>query len=141
MKSCSSFCDAVAFGFNNAFDFCGRASRSEFWWWFLFYVLASLIVALVSIIFALTPLVNTIAPVLNALVHLVLFVPSLSVMVRRLHDIDFSGWLVLLLFIPIVGALVLLYFCCRKGGAKSNRFGNPSMNVKCSKTIVYDKKN
>lgn len=54
---------------------------------------------------------------------LALVLPSLAVALRRLHDLDRSGWWILISFVPIVGAIVLLVWFCTKGTAGSNKFG------------------
>ena len=54
---------------------------------------------------------------------LVLLLPSLAVAVRRLHDIDRSGWWYLIIVIPIIGPLVLLYWYIQPGTDGSNQFG------------------
>jgi uncharacterized membrane protein YhaH (DUF805 family) len=54
------------------------------------------------------------------------FLPGLAVAVRRLHDIDRTGWWILLALIPLVGAIVLIIWYCTKGTDGPNRFGpNP----------------
>lgn len=64
--------------------------------------------------------------ILTALVALALFLPSLSVGVRRLHDIDKSGWWILLALIPIIGTLIILFFAVLKSTPGSNEYGlNP----------------
>jgi uncharacterized membrane protein YhaH (DUF805 family) len=92
--------------------FSGRASRSEFWWFFLFCCLVSAPGAILG------PFV--------ALVALPLALPSLAVGVRRLHDLDTSGWWILAYPIPIIGLFLFIIWNCRKGAAGENRFGaNP----------------
>lgn len=60
------------------------------------------------------------------IVGLALILPSLAVNVRRLHDTDRSGWFLLLMLIPIVGAIILLVFDVQDSTPGSNRFGpNP----------------
>ena len=60
------------------------------------------------------------------LVSLGLLLPSVSVQVRRLHDLDRSGWWLLISFVPVLGAIVMLVWFCSKGTADDNRFGaNP----------------
>lgn len=97
--------------------FEGRASRSEYWYFFLFhtvaYVVATIIGSLVS---------ASAASVLSGLVALALLLPLISAMVRRIHDIDKSGWLGLLALVPIIN-LVLIFFLCKKGTQGSNKFG------------------
>jgi uncharacterized membrane protein YhaH (DUF805 family) len=61
--------------------------------------------------------------VLSAIAALALFLPSLAVTVRRLHDIDRSGWWFFISFAPIVGQLVMLIFLCTSGTKGANRFG------------------
>jgi uncharacterized membrane protein YhaH (DUF805 family) len=93
-------------------DVNGRASRSEFWWFFLFCIILLFIASMIH-------------QVVYYIVALALFLPSLSVAVRRLHDTDMSGWWFLLNLIPIIGFLILLYFYIIKGTPGPNRFGNP----------------
>ncbi len=98
----------------------GRASRSEYWYFVLFYTLLSLAVTLTVFI-----LPEAIFLTLNAAVSFGLIVPCFTVSVRRLHDTNKSAWFLLLLFIPVIN-LVLLYFFIKKSDAGSNRFGeNP----------------
>lgn len=97
---------------NKYMDFNGRASRSEYWWFFLFCI----ILAIVSIL---------VGRILYYVVAIALFIPSLAVAIRRLHDTDKSGWWFLITFIPVIGPLVLLYFYIIEGTKGPNRFGNP----------------
>jgi uncharacterized membrane protein YhaH (DUF805 family) len=59
----------------------------------------------------------------STLVELLLFLPSLAVGIRRLHDIDRSGWWTLLGFVPFIGWVVLIIWACTKGTLGPNRFG------------------
>ncbi len=61
--------------------------------------------------------------VVSPLFGLATFLPSIAIGVRRLHDLDRSGWWLLLVFIPLIGAIVLLIWYCAKGTAGPNRFG------------------
>ena len=63
------------------------------------------------------------AAVIIVILSILLFIPSLAVYVRRLHDTDHSAWWVFIGFIPIIGAIVLLYFLIIKGTEGTNRFG------------------
>jgi uncharacterized membrane protein YhaH (DUF805 family) len=60
---------------------------------------------------------------LNSLASLALLLPSLAVAVRRLHDIDRTGWWILLWFIPIIGWIILIIWHCTAGTPGPNRFG------------------
>ena len=110
---------------NKYATFEGRARRSEYWYYVLFYVLA--IVAL-AIIDEITGTLSEEAGIglLSGLFALATLVPTLAVTVRRLHDTDRSGWWVLINFIPIVGGIVLLVFTVMDSQPGANRFGpNP----------------
>ncbi len=98
----------------------GRASRSEYWWFGLFIIVISLLlVGLVD-----WPLFGNIemSPSSN-LWSIITLLPSICVSVRRLHDIDKSGWWLLLMFLPVIGWIVLIVFACIKGTDGDNRFG------------------
>jgi uncharacterized membrane protein YhaH (DUF805 family) len=103
------FVESIQSGFRNYANFEGRAPRSEYWFFHLFVFLA-VCASFFTIFFV-------------WLVCLALFLPSLAVNVRRLHDIDKSGWLILIGFVPIAGAIVLLIWHCQRGTLGGNRFG------------------
>jgi uncharacterized membrane protein YhaH (DUF805 family) len=96
------FVGAVKICFIKYADFRGCALRREFWWWFLFTVVASLALQVIS-------------DNLSAAFTIATFLPSVAVGARRLHDIDRSGWWQLLYFIPIVGWIVLIIFWAEAG--------------------------
>ncbi|MFZ2139214.1 MAG: DUF805 domain-containing protein [Xanthobacteraceae bacterium] len=89
-----NFTQAISSGFNNYVNFTGRAARSEFWYWTLFAILASIAGELIDL--ALFSSSSTFTPV-QTLVNLALFLPGLAVSVRRLHDLDRTGWWLLLI--------------------------------------------
>ncbi len=97
--------------------FRGRAPRAELW----FYVLFNLILGVVAAILDSSAFHH--AAVFTILVDLGLLLPSLAVQVRRLHDLDRSGWWLLIGFIPLVGVIVLLVWFCTRGTRGPNRFG------------------
>ncbi|SFU03605.1 DUF805 domain-containing protein [Sedimentitalea nanhaiensis] len=105
--------------FNKYATFSGRAVRPEYWWFALFLLLCSLAVNIVDYsIFG----DSTLQP-LSLLFSLAVFLPSIAVGVRRLHDIDRTGWWMLIGLLPIIGFLVLLYFFVQRGTAGPNRYG------------------
>jgi uncharacterized membrane protein YhaH (DUF805 family) len=117
-----SFIEAIQSGFRNYVNFTGRAFRSEYWYWVLFAVLASLVGEIIDA--ALFPgSFSTGATPVSSLVSLALILPGLGVAARRLHDIDRSGWWLLIGLIPIVGIIILIVWWCRPGTAGPNRFG------------------
>ena len=112
------FGEAISNGFRNYVTFSGRAARSEFWYWALFNLLLSLGAGIIDGAL----LSDSDYSPINSLVSLALFLPSLAVAFRRLHDIDRTAWWVLIAFTGI-GILVLLYWDCVKGTDGPNRFG------------------
>lgn len=109
-----SFVDAIKIGFKKFATFKGRARRSEFWYWQLFTVLVSSVIggpmsflANASWTGNATGGVDT----LSRVVSLVLFLPSLAVGVRRLHDVGFSGaWLIAPTVCWLIGIVSVLIF-------------------------------
>ena len=105
----------------NYAKFEGRARRKEYWMFFLFNLLVSIVLVLID---ALTGY-----PLFNTIYSLAVLVPSLAVGARRLHDTDRSGWWQLLAFIPLIGVIVLLVLFCFDSQPGENRFGsNPKNN-------------
>ncbi|KZK89997.1 Inner membrane protein YhaI [Pseudovibrio sp. Ad5] len=110
-----SFQSAIRTCFKKYVQFTGRAPRSEFWWWVLF-VLIVMIAAYLIDNFVIAPIlglptgsVQDGAP-LSSILNIAFFLPNLAVAVRRLHDINRSGFWLLIAFIPILGGLLLLYW-------------------------------
>jgi uncharacterized membrane protein YhaH (DUF805 family) len=112
--------EAITYCFRHYVDFSGRAARSEYWWWALFITLLSIVALLIDLtVFGFnTTGVNPI----SAIVALATLLPNLAVSVRRLHDIDRTGWWVLLAF-TVIGGIVLLVWACMRGTVGANRFG------------------
>lgn len=111
------FAEAVSSGFRNYVNFRDRAPRSEYWYWFLFAFLAYALAAFVD------GIVGTVG-IFYFVTALGLILPNLAVFVRRMHDIDRSGWSFLWGLIPILGNLYVLYLLVRPGTAGSNRYGS-----------------
>jgi uncharacterized membrane protein YhaH (DUF805 family) len=109
-----SFGEAISSGLKHYVDFSGRAPRSEFWYWYLFVFILSIIANIIDRVIEM--------PIFGAIVGLGLLLPGISVGVRRLHDLDRSGWWYLIVFTGI-GAIVLIVWACFKGTTGSNRFG------------------
>lgn len=106
-------------------QFDGRASRKEYWMFQLFVVLAIMVgYAGMGIGAAMeSNVVMGLFGVLVGLFSLAVLVPSIAVGIRRLHDIDKSGWFLLVALIPLVGGIILLIFNVMPGTPGENRFG------------------
>lgn len=109
-----TFGKSIATCFAKYFDFKGRASRPEFWWFYLFTVLLGWGATLVDL-----------SLVLSTIVNLAIFFPFLAVGSRRLHDTNRSGWWQLLI-LTIIGIIPLIIWWASKGLDQENRYGNPA---------------
>lgn len=119
-----SFTEAISMAFSKYATFSGRASRSEYWWFNLFlFVVQSLVGSSVFIAG-----INSPAESLSGIVSLVLFLPSLAISVRRLHDIGKGGGWILINCIPLIGTIIYIIWMCKDSEYIDNRFG-PVPNV------------
>jgi uncharacterized membrane protein YhaH (DUF805 family) len=117
-----NFGEAIAAGFRNYVTFSGRAVRSEYWYWVLFAFIVGIVTGILDrAIFS----ESETGPI-NLIANVILLLPSIAVGVRRLHDIDRTGWWYLIVF-TIIGIFVLIYWACQPGTAGPNRFGPDPM--------------
>lgn len=111
--------------FKNYATFSGRARRKEYWMFFLISALISIVLTLLDILLG-TYSVEYEAGLFSGLYSLLILIPSIAVVVRRLHDTDRSGWWILISLIPLIGVIVLFVFICLDSQPGTNRFGaNP----------------
>ena len=106
-------------------DFSGRAQRAEYWYFVLFYILFFIALAIIDgLIGSYNHAIDI--GLLGGIFMLAMFVPSLAVTVRRLHDTSRSGWWILISLIPLVGGIILLVFTCLDSAPGGNAYGpNP----------------
>lgn len=94
-----SFIDAIKMGFQKYFKFSGRSTRAEFWWWFLFITITGGVVS-ISVTLYISSLTSSAANAVLAVSGIIIWftrlVSSLAIVVRRLHDINRTGWWLLL---------------------------------------------
>lgn len=107
-----TFGKAIATCFAKYFDFKGRASRPEFWWFYLFTILLSWGSMLVDS-----------SQVLSMIVNLALFFPVIAAGSRRLHDINRSGWWQLIM-LTVIGLIPLIIWWASKGSDQDNQYGS-----------------
>jgi uncharacterized membrane protein YhaH (DUF805 family) len=115
------FGEAVSLAFKNAFVYQGRASRSAYWWFALFAGIVYLVVEILTVVAAGHSAGARLG--LDFVFLVVWLIFGLAVAIRRLHDIDRSGWWWLIGFVPFVGGIVLLVFSLLPGTRGPNRFG------------------
>ena len=105
--------------------FSGRSRRKEYWFFVLFNIIISIILAVID------GVTGTLDPesgmgLLGLVYTLAILIPALAVSVRRLHDTGRSGWWLLLLLIPLIGTIVILIFMVQDSKPEENQYGpNP----------------
>jgi uncharacterized membrane protein YhaH (DUF805 family) len=104
--------------------FSGRSRRKEYWYFVLFNIIVAIVLAWIDAL--LGTFSSSGIGLLSGIYGLAILIPSLAVTVRRLHDIDRSGWWILINLFPLIGSIVLLVFALSEGTPGNNRYGpNP----------------
>lgn len=106
--------DAIKICFQKYFTFSGRARRAEYWWFTLFFVIISITLVMID------P-----TQILAGIFSLIVLFPTLAVTIRRLHDIGYNGWWVLLNLVPLIGLIWPLYYGLKGSSPESNEYGPP----------------
>jgi uncharacterized membrane protein YhaH (DUF805 family) len=109
MQKNNIFYTAIKSCFLKYATFKGRATRSEYWLWVLFTTVAGLLLFILD-------------PRLYFIFYILVLLPSIAVSVRRLHDVNRSGWW-LLIGLTGIGAIILLYWHCCKSYEKKSEYG------------------
>ncbi|HTW61900.1 MAG TPA: DUF805 domain-containing protein [Terracidiphilus sp.] len=104
-------------------EFNGRSRRKEYWIYTLYNIVIYMVLYLAGFVTLLRSSIYMVFFGLAFVYALAVLVPSLSVCVRRLHDIDKSGWFILIGLIPAVGGIILLVLLCLDGTPGDNRYG------------------
>jgi uncharacterized membrane protein YhaH (DUF805 family) len=130
------FTQAVTRVYKGSLDFNGRASRSEYWWYCLFYQLVGIAVLAIEVSIGLGQVDFVTAErevgvvigsgPLSLLWLLVNIVPGTAAAVRRMHDTDRPGSRVWIVLVPIVGVILLVAWAAERGTPGANRFGTPA---------------
>jgi uncharacterized membrane protein YhaH (DUF805 family) len=121
-----NFSEAIGSDLRNYLNFSGRSTRPEYWYWILPVVVINVVLGVVDE--KLNP-GTQMGPLswVTMIVVFALILPTLGVSIRRLHDIDRSGWWFLLWF-TLIGGVVVIYWACQPGTAGPNSFGEPRAN-------------
>jgi uncharacterized membrane protein YhaH (DUF805 family) len=120
---------------SRAADFSGRSRRSEYWYFQLFNFFAAIVVCIFGYLFSSPDSMGNLA-IFCCIYSLVSFVPSLSVTVRRLHDIGKNGWWYLISFIPLIGAIILLVFMVTDGDPGWNEYGHNPKSLEYARNVI-----
>lgn len=127
------FTEAVRTCLTKYADFSGRARRSEYWYFFLFYFLVTMAANYLGNQFSIAYNGRNL---LSIIVLVAFFLPSLAVSVRRLHDIGMSGLFYLLSLLPYIGILVIVAFYIRDSQPGDNKYG-PSPKYSRNSPVQY----
>lgn len=103
------FLDAIKICLTKYFDQKGRAARPEYWWFYLFTTLVSIISAVIGFPF-----------------HLAVLIPGINAATRRLHDTGRSGWWQLIV-LTVIGIIPLLIWLASEGNKEDNKYGPPTV--------------
>ena len=123
--------------FKNYANFNGRARRAELW----YYTLANVLVLVPFYALAMVGIateqgsLSTLGLMVYGVVVMGTFIPSLAVAVRRLHDVNRSGWFYFIALIPLIGGIILLVWFCTEGDRYTNNYGPDPKNPN---EVVFD---
>ena len=118
-----NFFESIKSCFIRYTDFSGRSMRSEYWNFTVFVSILYIVAELIDVKIAGVPYLDYYGfGTLSIILTIVTIVPGTAVSVRRLHDINKSGWWILLFF-TIIGWIPLIYWVCLKSDGAENRFG------------------
>jgi len=125
-----TFALAVSTALRKYVTFQGRARRAELWYFALF----QLILFAIALIFE---FIHTgLGQTLYTLLAIALFLPNIAVGIRRLHDIDRSGWWILIDFVPLAGPIILLVWYCTAGTPGPNQFGPDPKATEVGQAVI-----
>ena len=118
------FAEAIKNGLNNFVAPYGRASRSEFWWYWLFmFIIAGVLGVIGGFVSGNGGVEQTWVGIIFDVLSLVLCISIVCAQIRRMHDIGKSGWNVCWQLIPIVGVIYVIILLCRPSESGENRYG------------------
>jgi uncharacterized membrane protein YhaH (DUF805 family) len=118
-------------------EFNGRSRRKEYWLFTLYNIVIFMVLYLAGLVLLLRSSIYVVFFGLAFLYWLAVLVPGLAVCVRRLHDIDKSGWFILISLIPAVGGIILIVLLCLDGTPGGNTYGpSPKAIVQGQATAI-----
>jgi uncharacterized membrane protein YhaH (DUF805 family) len=110
----------------SVFDYKNRSDRREYFCWYLFVVLCSFIIGI--IIGFIMEFIDILGEIILSLFLILVFLVSLPLGIRRLHDIGKTPWFILIGLIPFAGPIILLVFFCKNSKEEINKLGESKKN-------------
>lgn len=122
-----SFGESITTCFGKYADFTGRASRAEFWWFYLFILVVNVLLYLTWVSALADPDPDNLpaGAFLSLIFGLATLLPLLAAMTRRLHDTGRSGGYIFVALVPFVGSIILIVWLASLGTPATNRYGEP----------------
>ena len=139
-----TFGESIQTCLSKAVTWEGRASRSEYWYFYLFFLLCLFVGAMIDGVLGTSftytnPMTGETQSMFYGWVYmltaLAFFLPNLAVFVRRLHDTDHSGWWYWFFLVPLIGVIMILIWACTRGTNGSNRFGSDPLGSDLATTF------
>ena len=121
-----TFQDSIKSCFKKYGSINGRATRSEYWYWALFVFLVSIFTLVIDVNLLGSSINDEFTP-LNSIWTLAVFIPGITVTVRRLHDVNRSGWWILII-LTVIGIIPYIYWLVKGSDATENSFGPSSLS-------------
>jgi len=109
-------------------QFNGRSRRKEYWMFVLFQMIFAIVAMLLDNVLGLANETVGYGPIYGVFA-LAMFIPGLAVGVRRLHDVNKSGWMLLISLIPLIGAIWLIVLLATEGTKGPNQYGPDPKNL------------
>lgn len=106
---------------SNYTNFSGRSSRSDYWYVFLANFLIGFVIGFVG---GLIPALSGLTALLSSVYSLAVLIPGIALFIRRMHDINKSGWNFFWCLVPLVGFIILLVLLCKPSVDENNKYGN-----------------
>ena len=121
-----TFQNSIKICFNKYGNINGRATRSEYWYWTLFVILVSVFTLIIDVSLLGSSIDDEFTP-LNSIWSLAVFIPGITVTVRRFHDVNRSGWWILII-LTVIGIIPYIYWLVKGSDATENSFGPSSLS-------------
>ncbi|MBQ9833971.1 MAG: DUF805 domain-containing protein [Bacilli bacterium] len=103
----------------NYANFKGRTSRSDYWFVFLANFLIGFVLGIIA---GIVPSLSSAIYSLTYIYQLAVLIPGIAIVVRRLHDINKSGWWYFIVLVPLVGWIILLVYLCTDSVNENNNY-------------------
>ncbi len=124
-----TFSESISTCYRKYASISGRATRSEYWWFYLFTLLASFVLGFILGFLSVAG-GSDLSLLISVLISFFIFtIPQFTAGIRRLHDTGRSGWNYLWTLIPFIGGLIVLYFLIEKSDEIENDYGPAPSDV------------